>query len=208
MQANQEYNTGFCVQAKVLSQHVLQCEEPSGSYNAEIKIKAFSPDEAKAAVSIIQQSNVWKQVVQHEPSVNHVSMLDALKFAQVPFELLEKVFKWPHVYASDNVTAKCNCKDEHWCKHIASLCYVLVDACEKKPVNFLRGMGVDLQVLLDQDRAAATTTCTELPKYKRHGWVHSPTAASAKRQACSASRDGAVAVQVWRGNADSPIVLD
>ena len=134
-------------------------------------------------------------------------MLDALKFAQVLFELLEKVFKWPHVYASDmrrSATARTSI-GASTLPHCAMCWYT---PARRSLSTSSEVWAYDLQVLLDQDRAAATTTCTELPKYKRHGWVHSPTAASAKRQACSASRDGAVAVQVWRGNADSPIVLD
>ena len=74
-----------------------------------------------------------------------------------------------------------------------SLCYVLVDACEIEPLVFLKGMGIELQALLDEDRAANRRTSPRgtSTKRQRHGWVYSqytpqlpPRQSALKLEAC------------------------
>ena len=56
-----------------------------------------------------------------------------------------------------------------YCKHIASVCYVLVKTCETDPLPYLRGIGVDLQAMMGEYKRS--------PKLKRlrHTWAFSPT---------------------------------
>ena len=172
--------------ANVMSQNPLYCKAALKRYTTSLKMKPFTPAKAKAKVAIIRQSTVWEQVVQHEPSKSNNSVLHLLKFAQVPFVMLRKVLDWNSCsHACDRMDADCSCRDDPavWCKHVAPLCYVLVDACEIEPLVFLKGMGIELQALLDEDRAADRRTSPRGAgtKRQRHGWVFSPTSALAKR---------------------------
>ena len=213
----QDYNSGFRVQAKVVSQNPLYCKASQGRYDAFVKLQPYTPEEVQAKVAIIRRSIAWQQLVHHEPSnLDQHAVLEELKFAQVPFELLEKVMDWSScIHACDRLDADCNCLDDPavWCKHVASLCYVLVDACEKKPLVFLKCMGIDIQALLDNDRSAArrtspTRTAAGSTKRERHGWVFSPSDALAKR-ACSSSYDAdeAAPTLLGCGSKEKPFTL-
>ena len=80
---------------------------------------------------------------------------------------------------------------------MGSLAYVLVEDGEIKPLAFLKGLGIDLHALLEEDREVARQ-----PKRKRHGWVFSPT------QTTSAKRSHTSGLESLGDNEFNPIALD
>ena len=127
-----DYMLGLHVQAEVMSEHPLQCKNTSKSYCAWVSMKPYTKDQIKEAKLVIRKSPAWQQVVEHTPC--EANCLAMLKYAQVPFQLMEKLVYLDEANAN-GFEGDCSCPDfpkrntEGWCKHIASLCYVLVDTC-------------------------------------------------------------------------------
>ena len=180
----------------------MQCSRPGGWYTTLVHVKAFTDAEVAEAEGIVRETAVWKKLVQHGSAVNgDPSALDALKFAQAPFDLTEKLFNYDHKCASEFMHCGCNCPGDPaaWCKHVAALCYALLDEVQTKPMVFLEGLGVDLHAMLENDRAEYKA------KKKRACTVSliSPSTSSrAKRTSTSSCTDEE------KGSAANPIELE
>ena len=58
-----------------------------------------------------------------------------------------------------------------WCKHVAALCFTLIEFCETKPSEMLQGLGINLQAFEEEERESAAVV---LGKRVGDEWPFSP----------------------------------
>ena len=152
------FATGITVKAQVRTAYPLQCKIPSGRYSVSIKVSPFTAEQQRQAIETLKASELWYDLLNDRPYSSDTPVLDLPEFAAAPRLLLEKLVN----YRSSCITADCNCSDfvapemgSGWCKHVASMCYVLINTCETDPMIFLHSMGLDIPYLLNEGRAVS-----------------------------------------------------
>ena len=163
---------GYSVVAEVASENPLLCELPGGVYTAWIKLPRYSAAQLESAIARVKATEVWQDMVSaHLNSVGDYNVLDSKRFTLAPNRIVDALEGYVSHVDFPRIQADCNCKDVEigYCKHIASVCYVLVKTCETDHLPYLRGIGVDLQAMMGEYKRS--------PKLKRlrQNWAFSPT---------------------------------
>ena len=136
LKTGKAYNEGIRMEAEVVSSDL---KAPRRRYVTTITVVApFTDEQMHAARIKITAQPCWKALIRYPPSVVGTPLLERLKFAGVPYQLMEVLdYHWGSVNESEVIKASCTCNDKYtkgcWCKHVAALSFELVELCETHP---------------------------------------------------------------------------
>ena len=145
------------VKADVKSQNPLLCREESGRYFAMIQVLPFTHSTKRRAIKALKATSVWHQLLERQRTSLGITPVLAMKGSWgEPSEMMKELVQFlPQLRASNGIQASCHCSDftskdgdSLWCKHVASLCYALIDTCGSDPLSFMCGMGLDIPRML------------------------------------------------------------
>ena len=135
------------MEAEVVSSDL---KAPRRRYVTTITVAPFTDEQMHAARKKITAQPCWKALIRYPPSVVGTPLLERLKFAGVPYQLMEVLdYHWGSVNESEVIKASCTCNDKYtkgcWCKHVAALSFELVELCETHPESLFVALGASLQ---------------------------------------------------------------
>ena len=169
---------GYKVEAKVYTSNRNLCKERHGEYSTWIKVLPYKNTELDNLLQHLMATEVWGDMLNaHLNSTGIGLVLDWKIFSLAPHRIVDALATHLPHDMSERMQAGCNCPDQTfgWCKHIAAVCYFLIVTCESSPSLYLRGIGVDLPLLLKDHKPSPKKNIM------REDWPFSPTQPATKK---------------------------